>query len=76
MSGLDAAAILALANDLKSAKIACGAADNPALTALCTAEASAFATFVKKAEVDPTALPTPLTAPPGGGPVTGKGKLT
>ena len=72
---LDAAAITALANDLKSAKIACGAVENPALDALCLAEANAFATFVKKADVLPLGLP-PLTAPPGGGPVTGKGTLT
>lgn len=69
---LDATAIAALANDLKAAKIACGAADNPALTALCLAEANAIATFVKKG----TVLPTLLVAPTGGGPVTGTGTIT
>lgn len=69
---LNAAAILALANALKSAKITCGAADNPALSALSVAEANAIATFVKGAIVTPTLL----LAPPGGGAVTGTGTLT
>lgn len=67
---LDSAAVLALANDLKAAKIACGAADNPALAALCIAEANAISTFVKKADV----LPLPALAS-STGPVTGVGSL-
>lgn len=69
---LDTAAINALAADLKTAKITCGAVDNPALTALCLAEAQAIAAFVKKA----TVVPTLLVAPTGGGPVTGTGTIT
>lgn len=69
---LDAAAIAALAFDLKEAKKACGAVENPALLALCLDEATAFANFVKKA----TVVPTLLVAPPGGGPVTGTGTVT
>ncbi len=66
---LDATAIAALATALKDAKIACGAVDNAALTALCTAEATAIATFVKKAEVDTTGGLLISAAP--GSPVTG-----
>lgn len=46
---LDAAAVTALANDLKAAKVACGAVSNPALVALCLAEATAIQAFVLKA---------------------------
>ena len=51
-----------LADALKAAKIACGAADNPKLTALCMAEATAIQQFVLKALIT-------VTMPPDG---TGK----
>lgn len=73
---LDAVAIVALANDLKAAKIACGAADNPALAALCLAEANAISTFVKKGSVEPLAAPDPDAMKAGATPVTGKAKIT
>ena len=72
---LDAAAIAQYVASKKQAMIICGAVDNPALDALMLAEAIALVALIKHADVLPTALPTPLTAPPGGGPVTGKGTL-
>ena len=38
--------------------------------------ADAIETFVKTATVGPGGLPVPLTAPSGGGPVTGTGVLS
>lgn len=72
---LDATAIAALAQDLKAAKIACGAVDNARLTALCLAEANAIATFVKKGDVVPRVLPDPDAMAAGPNPVTGKAKI-
>lgn len=52
------------------------ALDNEALTALCQAIAEALIEEVTThGVVSPLGLPTPLTAPPGGGPVTGTGKI-
>lgn len=65
----DATAIAALAQGLKDAKIACGAVDNPLLTALCLAEATAIAEFVAKGTV---AVVT--SCPAGAG--TGTGSVT
>jgi hypothetical protein len=48
------------------------AQDNDALTALCSAIASAVVTHITTLG---TVVPGTLTAPPGGGPVTGLGRI-
>jgi hypothetical protein len=51
---------------------ATGAQDNAALAATCTAIASAVVSHITASAV---VLPLLLVAPPGGGPVTGTGKV-
>lgn len=60
---------------LKTALVATGAmANNAQATSVCNAIASAIITEITtNAIVSPAGLPTPLTAPPSGGPVTGTG---
>lgn len=58
------------------ARPASQAQDNAALTALCEAFAEAWVEeLTTYGVVSPMGLPTPLTAPPGGGPITGTGKI-
>lgn len=67
----------ALQPTLKTAFVAVGAVDNPALetfmAALATAIASAVVTHITGNAV---VTPTLLVAPPSGGPVTGTGAVT
>jgi hypothetical protein len=65
-----------LATAIRSALLAnpsTGAVNNAALTATCTAIASAVVSHITSAAV---VLPALLVAPPGGGPVTGTGVIT
>ena len=68
-----------LASSIRSkmlANTAIGALDNDALTGMCQAIASAVVEEITgHGVVNPAGFPTPLTAPPGGGPVTGTGKI-
>lgn len=66
-----------LGTAIKAVFTANGAADNAATTALCNGLATAIISeFTSNAVVSPAGTPTPLTAPVGGGPVTGTGKVT
>jgi len=61
---------------LQAAHVAIGAVPGTALTTLCDGIAAAIVTeLTANGEVLPTGVP-PLNAPPGGGPVTGKGVIT
>lgn len=52
------------------------AIDGPALTGLCDAIADAVVAHITSSAVVVTNPGAPLTAPPGGGPVTGTGLVT
>lgn len=61
---------------LQAAHVAIGAVPGPNLTLLCDGVAAAIvAELTVNGEVLPSGAP-PLNAPPGGGPVTGKGVIT
>lgn len=61
---------------IQNAFVAGGAVPgNPLLIAMSAAFAQGIIDELGHADVDPLGTP-PLTAPPGGGPVTGKGKIT
>lgn len=54
-----------------------GVPGNPLLIAMSAALAGViYNTLTVDAVVQPAGLPTPMTAPSGGGPVTGTGKIT
>lgn len=65
-----------LLNNLQSAFVAAGAQSGAPLTTLVTGIRDAIMIELRAATVSPAGAPTPLTAPPSGGPVTGTGKLT